>query len=248
MLQLTCTDSSLYCLEQRVSFWVSIWNSLLTSATVTSLVDVATEALTTAKSVVNCTALQVPKFFETEWEQVIDASKECGAGVQCEVAQLTTTVPLPANHWLSCVRSFTDSPRPRLTIPDINAADRIFRAKHDLATNYIIRYSKELNCVGISIDLTTGASVADGDVISESLCLPFFGDIVLGECTSVPKLKLGLFTGVDCSMVPPTDGTMCSAWDIALTNEESDANCKLEKHEVAVRCQEMQQVPVTLAL
>ena len=100
----------------------------------------------------------------------------------------------------------------------------------------------------ISIDLTTGALVADGDVISESLCLPFFGDIVLGECTSVPKLKLCLFTGVDCSMVPPTDGTMCSAWDIALTNEDSDANFKLEKYEVAVRFQEMQQVPVTPAL
>ena len=55
--------------------------------------DVATEALTTAKSVVNCTALQVPKFLETEGEQVIDASKECVAGVQCEVAQLTTTIP-----------------------------------------------------------------------------------------------------------------------------------------------------------
>ena len=242
IMEITCADSAIRKIDDRIHFWSAMWTSLQSSCTVGfSAVDAGKEALSVAKKVIEVSSMVLPKVLAVD-ASIVDASQVISK--QIESTQQSAHTALPHCHLLTGVRLLVDSPKPHLLVTSMNVGLRIFKAKTQLYMDNLSRYSTELDCTCIQMDDHTGGLVATGESIPSELCLPFFGDVIVGECKDTPRLALGKMCGVQLSLVPPSGdcaNLMCPAWNIALTNEEADANCQLECYQVNVRFQETKQ-------
>ena len=237
LLQLTCTDSSLHRVADRVAFWSSIWSSLISSECVSTPIDIsAKEALDTAKSVVTCTDLRLPNSIDSP-KDIVDAAGDSSVASQPSADVCTSPhTSLPHSHLLMCVPALVQSKRPDRLVIGMGVANRIFEAKHELCIDNFNRYDSEMNVENIAINNSTGQLIATSELMPDKPCLPFFGEMIIGHCKDIPWLALGGLGGVKLSMCPPgcADGLPCPKWKVALRNEEADTNCKLGKYQVNV--------------